>query len=274
MMIKPNLFIVGAPKSGSSFLYDKLRDHQDLFFPKTKELNFFSYSILEASSYYKDYKVRSLEKYVKLFAQGKYSKYRVDASVSYFAYQEIASKIKKFSPSAKIIIILRNPVQRAFSHYLMDKRMGYAKKSFQEYIQSNTNSPYYHQYIGNSSYMLHVENYMRIFGKENVLVMRLDDLKKDLTSLFNFLGIMDIAAQIATTDRVNPNKESKNFVARFLQKNRLVAEKLKLIVPTKLVKKANLFLYKSPVKVYMTKEEEELASEILAEDIKFYSSLS
>jgi hypothetical protein len=272
-MIKPNLFIVGAPKSGSSFLYEKLKNHQDLFFPKIKELNFFSYDILKSSSYYKDYKIGNLEKYLKLFDGGQHSKYRVDSSVSYFAYPKIAEEIKKFNPSSKVIIILRNPVERAFSHYLMDKRMGYAKKSFQEYIKGNINSPYYQQYIGNSNYLLNVENYRITFGKENVLVMRLDDLKKDLTSLFSFLGIEDISSQISTSDRVNPNKQSRNFIARFFQKNRLVTEKLKLIVPQKFVNMANHFLYKDPAKLYMTKEEEELVNAILEKDTEYYRSL-
>lgn len=272
-MIKPNLFIVGAPKSGSSFLYEKLKDHPDLFFPKTKELNFFSYNILKSKSYYKDYKVGNLKKYIKLFNEGQDLQYRVDSSVSYFAYPEIANKLLDFNPKAKIIIILRDPVERAFSHYLMDKRMGYAKKSFKEYIQ-DSNSPYYHQYIGNSQYLLNVENYRKTFGVENVLVMRLEDLKKDLTRLFGFLNINDISSQISTEDRVNPNKESRNFIARLFQKNRAVTENLKLIIPQSLINSANSFLYRSASKISMTLEEEKLATNILKRDIEFYSSLN
>ena len=66
-MKKPNLFVVGAPKSGTSFLFEKLKRHKDIFMPETEELNFFSKEELSLHSYYSDYKINSFKKYIELY---------------------------------------------------------------------------------------------------------------------------------------------------------------------------------------------------------------
>ncbi|MGY8932505.1 MAG: sulfotransferase, partial [Flavobacteriales bacterium] len=126
-MRKPNLFLVGAPKAGSSLLWTMLKEHKDIFFSTNpeKEINYFSYDELTHNSYYKDYKVKSEYDYLKVFKKGQSVKYLVDGSVSYFAYPSIPKKLYEFNSDAKIIVIVRDPILRAFSHYNMDKRMGY-----------------------------------------------------------------------------------------------------------------------------------------------------
>ena len=123
-MRKPNLFLVGAPKAGSSLLWTMLKEHKDIFFSTNpeKEINYFSYDELIHNSSYKDYKVRSENDYLKVFKKGQSVKYLVDGSVSYFAYPLIPKKLYEFNSDAKIIVIVRDPVLRAFSHYNMDKR--------------------------------------------------------------------------------------------------------------------------------------------------------
>ena len=126
MKNKPNLFIVGAPKSGTSLIWSLLKDHNDIFFSKNpeKEINFFSYDELKSDSYYKSFKINSLERYLNCFKNANNQKYIVDGSVSYFAYPSVPNKIYKFNQDAKIVIIIRDPIERAASHYQMDVRMG------------------------------------------------------------------------------------------------------------------------------------------------------
>lgn len=275
MKMKPNLFIVGAPKAGSSFLYEKLKVHPDLFFPATKELNYFSYKDLKESSYYKDFKIGDLIKYISLFKKGENCKYKVDASVSYFAYPDVVQRLYDFNPEAKIIIILRDPINRAFSHYLMDRRMGYAHRSFLEYIDNEEAfSSHYHQYIHNSFFSKNIATYREVFGKNQVMVMKLENLDNDISKLFSFLGIKDLSRTISSNEKINANKEAKNFVAAFFQKNRGVTERLKLLIPRSVVNFGNSFLYKAPEKVSMTEEEDKLIRHILKEEIEYYQTIS
>lgn len=242
MNLLPNLFIVGAPKAGTSFLYEKLKSHPSLFFTAIKEVNHFSFKNLVNDSYYKDYKIKDRISYLSCFKKSSIQKYLVDSSVSYFAYSEVPELIYKFNPSSKIIIILRDPFARAFSHYLMDIRMGYAKLPFSEYLGKK--GPYFTQYVGNSLYGKNIKNYLKYFDKKNVLVLKLEEIDSQLDRLFDFLEIENYSASIDVNDKVNSNKKAKNFIASYFQKNRLITEKLKLILPISLVKFANNFLYK------------------------------
>tara|TARA_B110000285_G_C15140503_1_gene630458 strand:- start:1186 stop:2001 length:816 start_codon:yes stop_codon:yes gene_type:complete len=271
-MKKSNLFFVGSPKCGTSFLYEKLKFHPELYFTKTKEINHFSFSKLKESSYYRDYKIETYDNYLKLYNSSKNEKYKVDASVSYFCYPQVAHQILNHNKNSKIIIILRDPIQRAFSHYQMDIRMSYADKSLTDYLKDKT-SPHYTQYIGNSNYSKNVDNYINVFGEGNVLVLKLDELKNDLSKLFAFLQIDDLSKNIITEDKVNENKEARNFIARFFQKNRAITEKLKLIIPKSVITFFNGLIYKQAKKISITDEETELLTNILSKDIAFYNSL-
>jgi hypothetical protein len=242
----PNLFIVGAPKAGSTFLYQNLKSHPELYFTKIKELNFFSHSsIIESKSYYKDYRVKSLEKYLTFYEDAKAQKFLTDVSVSYFAYPDVANKIHAFNPNAKIIISLRNPISRAFSHYLMDKRMGYASNSFLDYIKDDAKrTHHFHQYIGNSLYYKCVMNYIKVFGEENVLILILEEMDVEMSRVYKFLGIKPDAIDIDTTQKLNSNKKPKNKLAKLIQKNRSLTSKLKMIIPYSFASKLKFLLYK------------------------------
>jgi len=271
-MQKPNLFIVGAPKAGTTFLYEKLKNHPELFFSEIKELNHFSYDELKAGSYYRDYKIKDRTKYLDCYRAARGQKYIVDASVSYFAYPGVAQKIYEFNPSAKVIIILRDPYKRAFSHYLMDKRMRYAHKTFCEYI--NERGPHFIQYVGNSLYGKNVHNFINVFGMDNVLVMKLENIKDELDSLFTFLQIQNNANEIDTQEQINPNKTPKNFIASFFQKNRGITEKLKAALPKKVIVFFNSFLYrKADENIKISHEEIECLKKIIGPDLSRFDEL-
>ena len=242
--MKPNLFIVGAPKCGTTFLYEKLKNHPDIFFPKIKELNFFSYPFLKDNSYYKDFKVGTMEVYLNFYKKATKQKHLVDASVSYFTFDEVPKLINEFNPKVKIIIIYRNPYKRSYSHFLMDKRMGVANKSFIEYIK-NPESFHYRQYISNSKYYEQSKKYEKYFGKTNICFLNLENIDNDLNLLFTFLEIEPV--EVDFVDKVNENQIAKNRLGRFLLKNRFLTQRLKLISPSKLINFLKPLIYrKSP----------------------------
>src|SRR6056297_944384 len=137
----PNLFIVGAAKAGTTSLYHYLKSHGDVYFSPVKEPNYFSTDIktAEFTSIYKrnvdvvpkDFYNKKPEKNIQLSFIRDENRYRNlfqwvngksvvgECSTSYLYSKEAAENIIKFNPKAKIIIVLRNPAERTFSHYLM-----------------------------------------------------------------------------------------------------------------------------------------------------------
>jgi hypothetical protein len=271
-MIKPNLFIVGAPKAGTTFLYTTLIDHPEVFFPKTKEPNYFAHEELAANSYYKDYRITNQSKYLNFFKSSQGEKHIVDGSVSYFAFPTVAKKIYDFNNNAKIVITVRNPIKRAFSHYQMDKRMGHASSAFGDYINKPKTDPHYIQYIQNSLYYENLASYLSTFSNENVHVMVLEQMDNEIESLLIFLDIDPLEEDIDTDKRVNMNKAPKNALARFFQKNRRIATVIKFIIPYKLIKKMNRFLYKEAEKEVLDSKTEKELFKIFKEDIQNLST--
>jgi len=268
-MRKPNLFLVGAPKAGSSLLWTMMKEHKDIFFSTNpeKEINYFSYDELTHNSYYKDYKVKSEYDYLKVFKKGQSVKYLVDGSVSYFAYPSIPKKLYEFNSDAKIIVIVRDPVLRAFSHYNMDKRMGYVTEPFSEYLMNKDNKydQYLHQYIENSLYYKHVNNYLEYFDRNQLFILQLEKINDDFDRLCKFLDIEKLELK-SDNEMINANKIPTNIISRTLQHNRYLATILKKIIPRKIVRSFNFLLYKKAEKVQLKESEKLLLEKYLNDD--------
>ena len=153
----PDFFIVGAPKAGTTSLYFYLEQHPEIFMSAVKETNYFSYeATVKQNLYYNERGINDWEEYLKLFSEAGKKKAIGEASVSYLFYPEVAEAIKAKFPEGKIIIMLRNPVERALSHYNMDYKLGYVKTSFDEILFSKNKTPleelYYQQFISLGMY--------------------------------------------------------------------------------------------------------------------------
>ncbi len=164
-----------------------------------KEPNFFSWEDIESQNlYYKGQNIKTAEEYGKLFEDALKNQKKGEASVSYLFYPNVPKRIKKSVPEAKIIILLRNPVERAFSHYLMDMKLGYVSLSFDDVIFRNIKSEklqlYFQQYVELGLYYEQVERYYQEFGKENVFVILSEDMFKDPQVIFQTLcDFLDIS---------------------------------------------------------------------------------
>lgn len=112
MAAKPNFFIVGAPKCGTTALYEYLRPHPRIFMPTVKEPHFFATDMDQYPL------VKTLEDYTGLFAESTKQHLRVgEASVHYLRSSAAGHNIAEFSPGAKIIAMLRNPVDMVYSFH-------------------------------------------------------------------------------------------------------------------------------------------------------------
>lgn len=204
------LFIVGAAKSGTTSLYKYLKQHPDLFFSPVKEPNYFSDVFpltnsektkpIEGKEYHSKV-INSKKDYDKLFSaadSGKY-KYLCESSNSYFFDKNSASKIKHEYPDSKIIIMIRNPIHRAYSHYKMYYNSGIEKNhSFYEALkkdQQKKNKVWGKDfcYIDLGLYNIQFQRYAKLFDKSQIHILIFEDFIKNtqqnLIETSNFLGI-------------------------------------------------------------------------------------
>ena len=190
--MKVNTFIVGAPKAGTTSLHYYLNQHSDVSMSSLKEPNFFSSKEVK-SLFYNSKCIDDSNDYHKLFSIEK-RQVRGEASVSYLFYENVPKRIFNYNSDAKIIIMLRQPIERAFSHYLMDCRLGFCSEKLEDIIADPQSYPqYFQQYLELGSYYSQLKRYQDIFGKEQLLVIFYEDFKNDtekvMKAVFSFLQI-------------------------------------------------------------------------------------
>lgn len=213
---KPNLFIVGAAKSGTTTLYSYLEKHSEVFMPEDelyKEPAFFSVKGEKMST----------ERYWDIFKNATQKhKYIGDASTAYLTDITSAKKIFDYNKNSKIIIILRNPVHRAYSLYNWMVQDGYEySKDFQSAIEKekfrkNKEIPnffepeYYWNYMYYSSglYYKQVERYFKLFKQENILVLIFEDMVKDIENTYKEVSkFLDIEFENISAKQENESRK-------------------------------------------------------------------
>lgn len=222
-MKKVDFFIVGAPKAGTTSLYHYLNEHSEIEMSSQKEPDFFSdQSLQKQKLYYDKNRIDTLEKYNSLFEKEDVI-LRGDSSVSYLFYEDVPHKIITYNPDAKIIIMLRNPIDRAFSHYLMDYSLGLISESFETIIQKQSKHKnanlFYQQYIHVSEYSKQIKRYLEVFSKDNIHFIDYEDFKNDtsdvVNSVFLFLGVND-DFQPYLKKKYNTYTAPKNSLIRYV----------------------------------------------------------
>ncbi|MEM1144707.1 MAG: sulfotransferase [Pseudomonadota bacterium] len=190
-----DFFIVGAPKAGTTALHQFLAGHPGAYLSQPKELNYFSGPELKSQSlYYKQHIVESREDYTEVFDTAETLQKIGEASVSYLFYPEVAKRIRAYNPHAKIIILLRDPVDRAFSHYLMDYRMGLVDAPFEDIVfrASEQHELHYQQYVLLGLYHDQVKRYLDAFPDQVQIHFHKQLIRSPeqvMQSLYSFLDI-------------------------------------------------------------------------------------
>lgn len=200
----PNFLIIGAAKSGTTSIYHYLKNHPDIFMSKIKETNFFlgdgrtamkeiglDGKTRELSS------VGTLAEYSALF-QAATEKARGEASPKYLYYPGTAERIKAAVPNAKIIAVLRHPVDRAYSaflHHVRENQEEYtdfaaALEAEPERIERGID-PKYH-YRNRGLYFKQLKPYYDAFGAENVHVYLYEELRDPLGLLRPLFGVLGV----------------------------------------------------------------------------------
>jgi len=224
---KVNLFVVGAMKAGTTSFVDMLSQHPEIYVPPIKEPHFFvnklPKAIYEPSRFFnldtyfekefpKPLHITKIEKemqYKKAYSLATGQKYLLDASTCYLSSPEAASNIYNYNPDARIIVVLRDPLKRAYSHYKMDLALGRTTKSFEEVVKREVME--YHatnlswsSYLGMGFYAQQIKKFQSKF--ENVLVLQMEDLSSEpqnvLKAIKRFLQIAPFNVSKSSTKNV------------------------------------------------------------------------
>jgi len=202
----PNFFIVGAAKAGTTSLHYYLQQHPDIFLPSMKESFFFSgfrrNSFNGIGSEYGHDIVEELDSYKKLFQDVKNEKAIGEACVAYlYFFERTINNIRTYlKETPKIVIVLRDPAERAFSNYRHHVRDRIENLSFAQAIEHSTlekrkNERWWwgFQYIDVGYYYNQVNAYIKAFGNDNVKIYLYEDLEENthevINNLFGFLGL-------------------------------------------------------------------------------------
>lgn len=229
-MQNPNLFIVGAPKSGTTFLYHYLKQHPDIYFPNFKEPHFFGSDLIRRNGAYN----LSLEEYQDLFKTDK--KIIGEASTFYIFSKNAPVEIYNFNPKAKIIIMLRDLVDLV--HSVHSQFVFSGDEVIEDFTQALEleNSRLSGDKIPNQTTVVNklfytsnilslpknIQSFIDYFGRENIKFIDLDDIKKNPKKVYSeTLEFLNINQNLNISDFkiINKNKTYKSKIVRdFIKK--------------------------------------------------------
>lgn len=264
--MKVDFFIVGTPKAGTTSLYYYLDDHPEIVMSSIKEPNYFSNQDISLQDlFYEETIIESLEDYHKLFPTEKTSKKYGESSVSYLFYESVPKKIYKYNKRSKIIIMLRNPIERAYSHYLMDHRLGLVNQDFSDIFKKKSGI-FFQQYFKLGHYTNQIKRYMDIFPEENIHIIWYDKFKEDVveevSKTYQFLSV-DQDFKFNLNREYNRSLITNNKIVLSLYSIRSLRKILKKVFPDKfMVFIKNLFFEK--------KNKLELSKSLKKELIEYY----
>lgn len=214
-MTQPTFLFIGPDKTGSSWIYEYLDAHPQCFVPEAKDLYFFD----------REY-ARGLKWYEKFFAPATPEQTAVgELSHDYILSDEVADRIRRDFAGIKLVSVIRNPIDRTYSHYLYLRRSGLTQGSFQEALQA------FPELIENSRYSVMLQRYRDRFPDEQLCFLMFDDLRRRpqvfANQLTDFLGIERMDAE--NIGVVRPASRARSYhLARLMKIGAAAARKLGL----------------------------------------------
>jgi hypothetical protein len=205
---EPNFFVVGAARAGTTSLWEYLRQHPDVFLPESELSKEPSYFCHLTPPWVPQF--ATLDGYLSLFSAVRNQTAIGEASTAYLSSPESPGLIHERYPHARIVIVLRNPAERAYSHYRLLCELGFERSETFERALSVEDERYdkYERglplpldpfwycayfYYRTGLYAEQLERYLQRFGKEQIQVVLFDDLAKrpveTTQTIFRFLGV-------------------------------------------------------------------------------------
>lgn len=182
---------VGPQRTGTTWLWECLRRHPDLCFPRSvKETQFFDVRYGEGFGWYR-----------AQFAQPRPGQRGAEIGATYFDVPEVPTRVAAHAPGCRIVVTLRDPVARTYSLFLHHLKKGRLRGDFARALAE------YPRLVDGSRYAGHLERWREVFGPGGVRVVLLDDIERDpagvLTDIQRFAGVRVVAPPRAAFERIN-----------------------------------------------------------------------
>ncbi len=203
--VAPTFIVVGANKGGTTSLWRYLNQHPDVFMSRIKEPMFFSDvpEVIEGrpDGVFRSEVVRSWDDYLQLFERARHARAVGEASTSYLCDPSVPARIQARLPDVRLLAILRNPFDRAFSSYQMYQRLGMDELTFQESVEHElarlegrvAARDEWRQHLHLGFYGRALKRYLGEFPRDQVGIYLYDDLEVEptvlISGLYGFIGV-------------------------------------------------------------------------------------
>jgi Sulfotransferase family len=306
MDARPNFFIVGAPKAGTTSLYHYLDQHPQIYMSPIKEPCYFASEIrpenfgpelqdlvareTQALRKYLDGPMREKrfggtvtcwEDYLRLFRGVREEKAIGEASVCYLWSKTAARNIAAQIPDARILMILRDPAERAFSQYAHLVTNGQIRMPFQEYIRSGLRSTggkfgIFHPFLEFGLYYEQVKRFLELFPIENIRIYFYEDYRKQpagtLADVCRFLEVSDSFTPDLSSKYLEP-QVPRSIAIGYALKKYGVWQRAKLLIPQALGPFARKLVFRRRKSLAMARKDRKCLIDYYREDIDRLSQL-
>ena len=208
--VMPNFIIIGAQRCGTTSLYDYLCQHPQIIPSPVKELFYFDDYYTRPDTWYRSFFPRKRE--VEKLEKGLIARVITgEASPSYFFHPYAARRIKETLPDVKLLLVLRDPIERAYSHYNHIRRLNREPLSFEEAIEKEeerikddvdklakdenykADKRRDYSYLSRGYYARQLKEWLKYFSLEQLLVIQSEEFYRETPKVYNeiveFLGL-------------------------------------------------------------------------------------
>lgn len=209
-MIRPNFLYIGASKAGSTWLFECMRAHPEVFIPVAKDIQYFDHQY-----------DKGLEWYFSFFKKATSYKAIGELSHDYFLYPEVASRIVETLPEVKMICCLREPVDKMISSYkyakniYLDQSVSFEEFIFEDMSNKMTTTTRKHTLtVQSAQYFQNLLPYYDRFPADNILVLFFDEIKSNpaamMRKIFAFLQVDESFVPPLLHERVHSSSQARH----------------------------------------------------------------
>lgn len=266
-MTLPNFLIIGAPKAGSTSLYHYVGQHPDIFTSEVKEPGYFW-------TYRTPGKVEKLEAYQNLFRGSEGFKAVGEGSPTYLSDENAPRLIKELIPNAKLVAILRNPYERAFSQFVFLRLRGQeTEETLLAAVEADNARPISERlnYVDQGLYHRNLSRFLSFFDRDQLKVVLLEDLEARphdvVAEIFSFLDV-DPSVTVDTSDKLTESGVPRRKLMHWLLSDRNPLKRgLTPLVPRRLKKAVRRLRSANLEKQAMSQADRTMLAKYFEEDI-------
>ena len=226
MRLLPDFLIIGTQRGGTTSLYNYLQTHPCIGTTTTKEIHFFDRKYSKGLAWYRGHFPTAFQKYYTQHLQGR-TFLTGEATPSYLFHPHAFKRVAQALPGVKLIVMLRNPVDRAYSQHHHVIKHGYVTSSFEEAIRDEEERidrerkkilqdeaydsyAYRHaSYLSRGIYVDQLQTWMKVFPREQFLILKSEDFyanpARSFKQVLAFLGVPETELQVEKGEYKNYN---------------------------------------------------------------------